>query len=82
MEAQLKLTAEDLKEDVILKKSDQLSGLFFLVLNKKTNNFNFDFLRKINEKLEIVESNEGPTCLITTSSSSRYFSTGLDLKMF
>lgn len=53
-----------------------------MILNKKTNNFNFDFIRKINEKLDIVENFEGPTCLITTSSNKRYFSTGLDLKFF
>jgi len=36
-------------------------------------------MRKINDKLDIVEKSIGPACLITTSSTSRIYSTGFDL---
>jgi len=68
---------KDSKEDVILK---QEGNVFIMIFNKDQNNFNFDFMRKIHEKLDIVEKHEGPTCLITTSSTEKFFSTGLDIK--
>jgi len=64
------------KDDVILK---QEGDVFILIMNKGSNNFSFDFMRKIHAKLDIVEQHKGPTCLITTSSSPKYYSTGLDV---
>jgi enoyl-CoA hydratase/carnithine racemase len=63
-------------EDVLLK---QEGDVFILILNKGSNNFSFDFMRKIHEKLDLVEAHKGPACLITTSSSPKFYSTGLDL---
>jgi enoyl-CoA hydratase/carnithine racemase len=50
-----------------------------MILNKKANTFTFDFVRKIHEKLDIVEANSGKTALITTSFHPTIFSGGLDL---
>jgi enoyl-CoA hydratase/carnithine racemase len=48
----LGFTAEELKEEVLLKRKD---SVFYLVLNRKGNAFNADFLKGINAKLDIVE---------------------------
>jgi enoyl-CoA hydratase/carnithine racemase len=69
-------TAEEKKEDVILKNKD---GVFYLFLNRKANSFTHDFVRLINKKLDEVEKHDGPTALVTIS-LSKFFSGGLDLK--
>ena len=73
----LKITEEDLKKEVFLKKNDK--GVFFLVLNKKVNTFNFKFIREIHALLDKVEANEGPTSLITFGLNEKFYSTGIDL---
>lgn len=41
---------------------------------------NFESLRAMNEKLDIVEQSEGAACLITVSTHPKVYSSGLDLK--
>eukprot|EP01017_Pseudomicrothorax_dubius_P035036 TRINITY_DN4860_c0_g5_i1.p1 TRINITY_DN4860_c0_g5~~TRINITY_DN4860_c0_g5_i1.p1 ORF type:complete len:247 (+),score=71.16 TRINITY_DN4860_c0_g5_i1:133-873(+) len=53
-------------------------NIFILTLNNGSNNFTLDFIRQINEKLDIVEKSTGPACLITTSSHEKIFSSGLN----
>jgi len=67
----------DLKEDVVLKKE---GDIYWLILNNKLNNFSFDFIRKIDAKLDEVVASTGAACLVTTSSHPKVFSSGLDLK--
>ena len=84
------LTAEDLKEQVILKKKGSFSfdslflnylkgDVFILVLNKPANTFSTDFIRKINAKLDEVEKTPEGNCLVTVSTDPKSFSTGLEL---
>lgn len=74
---ELNLTAEELKKDLFLKKTD--TGVFFLILNRKVNTLNIPFIREINRLLDEVEAHEGPTALVTFGLSEKFFSTGLDL---
>ena len=37
-------------------------------------------MRKINAQLDIVEKSDGPVCLMTASTDSKIYSTGLDLQ--
>ena len=70
------LSESELKEEVILKSKD---GIFFLLLNRKANSFNPQFMRRIHEALDKVEQHEGDTCLVTIS-LQKIFSGGIDLK--
>jgi enoyl-CoA hydratase/carnithine racemase len=67
----------DLKEPVVLKRE---GDVFWLILNNKMNNFNPEFIRQIDAKLDEVLQSEGAACLVTTSSHPKVFSSGLDLK--
>ena len=58
-----------------------IGDVYVMVLNRKINTFTTDFIRKINEKLDVVENSGDSECaLITVSSNEKFFSTGLDLK--
>jgi enoyl-CoA hydratase/carnithine racemase len=46
----------------------------------KANNFNLHTIKKINEKLDLVEKNKTASVLVTVSAIPKYYSTGLDLK--
>lgn len=71
------LTAEDLKQHVILKRKEDI---FYLILNKPNNTFSFDFIRKINDKLDEIENSDGGSCLVSVSTDPKVYSTGLDLQ--
>lgn len=73
----LEVTPEELKQPTILK---QKGDVFYLLLNTKANSFSKPFVRNINEQLDKVEAHQGPTTLVTTS-LSKLFSGGLDLKI-
>jgi len=73
----LNITEEDRKKDLFLKKTE--TGVFFLIMNRKINTFNANFVRAIHELLDEVEANEGPTALVTFGLSDKFFSTGIDL---
>lgn len=85
------LTEKDLENQVILKKKSIFcffnffkfkDNVFILILNKPSNSFSFDFIRKINEKLDEVEKSEGQACLMTVSTDPKIYSTGLELRYF
>mmetsp|Transcript_12234 Transcript_12234/g.14042 ORF Transcript_12234/g.14042 Transcript_12234/m.14042 type:complete len:254 (-) Transcript_12234:159-920(-) len=67
----------DPNEEVVLKRE---GDIFWLILNNKMNNFTFDFVRKIDAKLDEVLESKGAACLVTTSSHPKVFSSGLDLR--
>lgn len=73
----LPLTEEELKQEVILKKKD---NIYFLLLNKKANTFEHSFIRTISKYLDEVEDSEGDACLVTVSLDPKMFSGGLNLK--
>ena len=58
----------------------QKGNIFFLVLNTAENRLNPDSLSKIHAILNTVEQEaRGPSCLVTTNTSDKIFSNGLDL---
>ena len=59
-----------------LERDDEI---FTLTLNDGENRWNTTFVREIASALDEVEASEGPAALITTSSSEKFFSNGLDL---
>jgi enoyl-CoA hydratase/carnithine racemase len=69
----------DEKDAVFLKRD---GNIFILYLNSGPNTLNTSFIRKIGEALDVVEESKGIACLVTTSTSDKFFSTGLDLDFF
>ncbi len=53
--------------------------LFILTMNDGGNRWNTRFVREFAKALDEVEASTGPAALITTSSSEKFFSNGLDL---
>ncbi|MFV2091120.1 MAG: enoyl-CoA hydratase-related protein, partial [Pseudomonadales bacterium] len=60
-----------------LERHDEI---FTLTLNDGENRWNTTFVREIAAALDEVEGSTGPAALITTSSSEKFFSNGLDLE--
>ena len=58
---------------------NRVDGIHIMYLNNEENRFNPDFIEKIHKVLDIVEKSEHATALITTSTSKKFFSNGLDL---
>ena len=52
----VEVTEEDLKNEVILKRKE---NIYFLLLNKKANTFNHAFMRTLSDRLDEVEKSEG-----------------------
>jgi enoyl-CoA hydratase len=73
----LQITAEDLKNEAILKRK---GSVFVLALNRKVNSITHAFLRTIHALLDEVQQSEGNCALLTISLNEKIFSTGLDLK--
>lgn len=55
-------------------------GLFILTMNDGENRWNTNFVRAYAKALDEVEASDGPAALVTTSSSDKFFSNGLDLE--
>ncbi|MDO7671786.1 MAG: enoyl-CoA hydratase-related protein [OM182 bacterium] len=53
--------------------------VFILTMNDGENRWNTTFVRQFNAALDEVEASTGPAALVTTSSSAKFFSNGLDL---
>ena len=51
----------------------------YIVLNRKDNTFDLDFLTKYMAILDQIEATTGPGCLITIGTGPRHFSTGFDI---
>jgi len=54
--------------------------VFVLTMDDGENRWNTTFVRAFAEALDEVEASEGPASLVTTSSSEKFFSNGLDLE--
>ena len=59
-----------------LHKEDEL---FILTMDAGENRWNTTFVNEISRVLDEVQASDGPAALITTSSSPKFFSNGLDL---
>ena len=53
--------------------------IFVLTMDAGENRWNTTFVRELSKALDEVEASEGPAALITTSSSEKFYSNGLDL---
>lgn len=53
--------------------------VFVLTMDDNENRWNTTFVRAFSAALDEVEASEGPAALVTTSSSAKFFSNGLDL---
>ncbi len=53
--------------------------VFVLTMDAGENRWNTTFVREFGKALDEVEASEGPAALLTTSSSEKFFSNGLDL---
>ena len=54
-------------------------NIFTLLMNAGENRWNTTFVRAFAEVLDEIEGSEGPAAVVTTSSSPKFFSNGLDL---
>ena len=55
-------------------------NVYLLTMDDGENRWNTTFVREFSKALDEVESSEGPAALVTTSSSEKFFSNGLDLE--
>ncbi|MBC8187377.1 MAG: enoyl-CoA hydratase/isomerase family protein [Proteobacteria bacterium] len=55
-------------------------NVYTLTMNEGENRWNTTFVRAFAEALDEIEGSEGPAALVTTSSSEKFFSNGLDLE--
>jgi enoyl-CoA hydratase/carnithine racemase len=54
-------------------------NVYTLTMNEGENRWNTTFVRAFAEALDEIEGSEGPAAVVTTSSSEKFFSNGLDL---
>jgi enoyl-CoA hydratase/carnithine racemase len=55
-------------------------NVFVLTMNDGENRWNTTFVREFAKALDDVEASTGPAALVTTSSTEKFFSNGLDLE--
>ncbi len=60
-------------------KLERIGEVFVLTMNDGENRWNTNFVRALATALDEVEASSGPAALVTTSSSEKFFSNGLDL---
>lgn len=58
---------------------DRNGDVFVLTMDDEENRWNTNFVREFAKALDEVEASEGPAALVTTASSEKFFSNGLDL---
>ena len=58
---------------------DRKNNIFYLTLDNEENRWNTKFVRTISEAIDEIEASQGAAALVTTSSSLKFFSNGLDL---
>ena len=76
-------------DDVLAKAKEQGKGkymtivkdgtIFYLILLKQDNTFDFEFIKQMNECLEIVEKSEGPAVMVCMGVGDKIFTTGFNL---
>ena len=55
--------------------------IFFLVLNRPDNTFNFEWMKKVSAHLDTVANSQGAAVLVTIG-TGKIFSTGFDFKVW
>lgn len=58
---------------------ERVGDVFTMTMNAGENRWNTTFVREIAKALDEVEASEGPAALVTTASSEKFYSNGLDL---
>ncbi len=76
-------------DDVLAKAKEQGKGklmtlvkdntIFYLVLLKQDNTYDFEFAKQMNECLDEVEKSEGPAVLVCIGAGDKIFTTGFNL---
>jgi enoyl-CoA hydratase/carnithine racemase len=56
--------------------------IFYLVLLRQDNTFDFEFIKQLNESLEIVEKSEGPAVMVCIGVGDKIFTTGFNLPVW
>jgi enoyl-CoA hydratase/carnithine racemase len=75
--------------DVLTKAKDQGKDkymtivqdgtIFYLVLLRQDNTFDFEFIKQMNDCLDLVEKSEGPAVMVCIGVGEKIFSTGFNL---
>lgn len=58
---------------------ERQGDVFTMTMNAGENRWNTTFVRELNTALDEITAGDGPAALVTTSSSEKFFSNGLDL---
>ena len=61
-------------------KLEKKESIYFLTMDAEENRWNTTFVREISKALDVIEKDEGPGALITSSTNQKFFSNGLDLE--
>ena len=61
---------------------DKEGDVFILTMDDGENRWNTTFVRAFSAALDEVEASEGPAALVSTSSTEKFFSNGLDVEWF
>ncbi len=54
--------------------------VYYLVMNRPDNMFDFNYMQKISDYLDVVSKDSGPRVLVTIGTGPKIFSTGFDFK--
>ena len=78
--------------DVLTKAKEQGKGkymsliqdgtIFYLVLLKQDNTFDFEFIKQMHECLDVVEKSEGPAVMVCIGVGEKIFTTGFNLPVW
>jgi enoyl-CoA hydratase/carnithine racemase len=79
-------------DDVLAKAKEQGKGkhmtlvkdntIYYLVLLKQDNTFDFESIKQMNECLDEIEKSEGPAVLVCIGAGDKIFSTGFNLPVW
>ena len=79
-------------DDVLAKAKEQAKGklmtlikdnyIYYLVLLKQDNTFDFEFIKQMNECIDEVEKSVGPAVLICIGAGDKIFTTGFNLPVW
>ena len=61
-------------------KLEKKESIYFLTMDAEENRWNTTFVREISKALDVIEKDECPGALITSSTNQKFFSNGLDLE--
>ena len=60
-------------------KLEKKESIYFLTMDADENRWNTTFVREIADALDVIENDDGPGALITSSENPKFYSNGLDL---